>query len=56
MNKGSEHYVAFASEEAIAPGEKAVVAQTMHHAKLATLAVAHVDAFRCEDGTSWRRP
>lgn len=56
VNQGGEAYVAFSQDKLkVAPGAKGFVAQEVHHAPLANMAVAHVDAYTCSDGTSWKR-
>jgi len=54
-NRGGEHYVAFSQKLEIAPGAKARLGQKMKYSQLATLALAHVDAYACADGTRWKR-
>ncbi len=56
VNKAGESYVAFSGKELkLAPGAKGYVAQEVHFAKLANMALAHVDKYTCSDGTSWSR-
>ena len=56
VNQGGEHYLAFSQAKLkVAPGSKGYVAQEVHHAPLANMAIAHVDAYTCSDGTSWKR-
>ncbi len=56
VNQGGEHYLAFSQDKLnVAPGGKGYVAQEVHHATLANMAVAHIDSYTCSDGTSWKR-
>ncbi len=62
-NAAGESYVAFRSDAAssgnvlIAPGGgKHVHAQPLHHTETASLGVALVDAYTCDDGSTWARP
>lgn len=57
MNQGGEHYVAFNEEkiEDLAPQQRHMVSVTLHHADVASMAVAHVDRVTCKDGTKWAR-
>jgi hypothetical protein len=59
-NKAGEYYVAFSSKKLekppeVAPGAKFVHAQPLKFPETASLGYAHVDAYKCKDGTSWRR-
>lgn len=54
-NKHKEHYVAFKIEKPIEPGKKDVISAKMRYADDVTIALAHVDATTCTDGTSWKR-
>lgn len=58
MNKAGEPYVAFKGDftkEPIEPGKHATVEQKLAYVDVATNGVAHVDAYTCADGSSWRR-
>ncbi len=60
-NKGGEPYVAFTSEAtgdkvSIAPKGKHIHSQKLRHPDIASLGVAHVDSYSCDDGTKWTRP
>ncbi len=55
MNKNGENYVAFKIEAPIPPGKKGVASMKLRYAEDATLAVGHVDATTCADGTTWKR-
>jgi hypothetical protein len=56
VNKAGETYVAFTVKDLkIAPGGKGYAAQEAHFAKLANMALAHVDKYTCSDGSSWTR-
>jgi hypothetical protein len=59
-NAGGARFVAFASTtEAplhLEPKKKQVFAQVVHHTETASLGVAHVDSYTCEDGKTWTRP
>ncbi|CAN5809836.1 hypothetical protein BH09MYX1_BH09MYX1_06690 [soil metagenome] len=56
VNEGGENYVSFAVDKLkVEPGGKGYVAQEMHHAPLANMAIAHIDGYTCSDGTSWKR-
>ncbi|MFO0640416.1 MAG: hypothetical protein U0183_14450 [Polyangiaceae bacterium] len=60
-NAAGESYVAFRSDAtadkslAIEKGGKYIHAQTVHHTEVASLGVAHVDAYACADGSKWAR-
>lgn len=60
-NAGGENYVAFRSDatsdkfEGMDKGAKFVHAQVVHHSDTASIGVAHVDAYACDDGTKWAR-
>jgi hypothetical protein len=59
-NKGGEPYVAFTSAAveggvSIEKGAKYIHSQGMKYPEGASLGVAHVDAYQCEDGTKWAR-
>jgi hypothetical protein len=59
MNRGGEHFVAFASKdgEKIAPKEeKKQVQLPLKHIDAGSIALAQVDRYKCADGTSWARP
>jgi hypothetical protein len=59
-NAGGAVFVGFASKPDasmhVEPKKKHVFAQTVHHTETASLGVAHVDAYTCEDGKTWTRP
>lgn len=57
MNDGGEYYVAFNEEkiEDLGPDQVHSLSVTLHHADVASLAVAHVDQVTCADGTKWAR-
>jgi len=57
MNLGGEHYVAFKAEKIqdLAPDQVHSLSVPLHHAAIASLAVAHVDLVTCKDGTKWAR-
>jgi hypothetical protein len=59
-NAGGSVFVGFASKVDaslhIEPKKKHVFAQPLHHTETASLGVAHVDAYTCEDGKTWTRP
>jgi len=60
-NAGGENYLAFRSDAAsdkftgADKGAKHVHAQVVHHTGTASIGVAHVDAYACDDGTKWAR-
>ncbi len=54
-NKHGEPFVAFKLEAPLEPGKKAIVSEKLRFAESATLAVAHIDATTCADGTAWKR-
>lgn len=61
-NAAGETYLAFRSgatedkELGIEPKGKYIHAQVVKHTDIASLGVAHVDAYACADGTKWARP
>ena len=57
MNLGGEYYVAFSEEkiEDLGPDQVHSLSVPLHHAEIASLAVAHVDQVTCADGTKWAR-
>lgn len=57
MNAGGEYYVAFNEEkiEDLGPDQVHSLSVSLHHAEIASLAVAHVDSVTCSDGTKWAR-
>ncbi len=60
-NAGGESYIAFRSDvasekfEGMDKGAKFIHAQVVHHTETASIGVAHVDAYACDDGTKWAR-
>ncbi len=59
-NKGGEPYVAFTSEAAgdkvaIAPRKNHIHSQKLRYPETASIGVAHVDGYSCDDGTKWAR-
>lgn len=57
MNKGGEHYVAFSATDLsdLGPGQEHSLNQLLHHADIASLAVAQVNQVTCTDGSKWAR-
>jgi hypothetical protein len=59
-NAGGARFVAVASKADssmhVEPKKKHVYAQVVHHTETASLGVAHIDAYTCEDGKTWARP
>jgi hypothetical protein len=56
MNRGGEHYVAFATDEiGIDPGATTQASFTLRRPETASLVVGHVDRVACADGTRWAR-
>lgn len=57
LNKGGEHYVAFAEKNVsdLAPSAMHSLAMQLHHNETASLVVAHVDQVKCADGSRWAR-
>lgn len=56
MNKGGEHFVAFAQADAkLAPKAKTPLSWPLKFPDTASVAVAQVDSYRCTDGTTWAR-
>lgn len=59
MNKVGEPFVAFAGdagEKGLEPGKKHLHAQKLRFTETASLAVAIVDSFECQNGKTWSRP
>ncbi len=56
-NKRGEPYIRFVGEkQELAPKDTTTLAQTVKHTDTASLGVAHVDTYTCEDGRKWERP
>jgi len=57
INKGGEYYVAFSEENVsdLGPNQTHSLAMLLHHADIASLAIAQVDRVTCSDGTKWAR-
>jgi hypothetical protein len=57
LNRGGEHYVAFAEKNVndFAPAAMHSLSMRLHHNETASLVVAHVDRVTCADGTRWAR-
>lgn len=56
LNKHGEHFVAFeVKEQNIEPGAHAVVMQRLRYPETASLAVARIDSYACDNGTRWAR-
>lgn len=61
-NKSGEPYLAFtatltgADQKAIAPKGKYIHSQKLKHTDTASLGVAHVDSYTCDNGKIWKRP
>lgn len=56
-NKRGEPYIRFVAEkQELSPKDTMVHAQVVKHTETASLGVAHVDTYTCEDGRKWERP
>lgn len=57
VNKGGEHFVAFAEEkiEDFGAGKEHMVGMMLHNVEYASLALGQVDSVTCADGTKWAR-